>query len=218
MSGPLPLSSSRAGVVLPLLRDVGVPGLSDRELVERALLGEASALSGLYRRHVRAVSERVTRLLSRSGEAEDAVQDAFVAAFASLPKLGDRSRFGAWLMRIAVHQVHRRFRRRRLLARFGLDRGTDDALLEQVADPGLGPEQRLQLARLDQALAELPAELRLAWMLRFVEGCELIDAADQCGCSLATLKRRLSRADVRLRGALDAARTPPLGLWAPGDG
>jgi DNA-directed RNA polymerase specialized sigma24 family protein len=36
-------------------------------------------------------------------------------------------------------------------------------------------------------------------MLRYVEGCELADAAAQCGCSLATLKRRIQRADARLR-------------------
>jgi RNA polymerase sigma-70 factor (ECF subfamily) len=171
----------------------------DRDLVERALAGEPLAQQLLYRRHVHAVTERVTRLLARSGEAEDVVQDAFVDAFAALPMLEDRSRFEPWLMRIAVHQVHRRFRRRRLLARLGLDRGCDDARLENIADPRLDPEQRLQLRRLDVELGRLPVALRLAWMLRYVEGCELTDAAAQCGCSVATLKRRIQRADARLR-------------------
>jgi RNA polymerase sigma-70 factor (ECF subfamily) len=148
------------------------------------------------------VTERVTRLLARSGEAEDVVQDAFVEAFADLAMLDDPARFGAWLMGIAVHQVHRRFRRRRLLARLGLDRGSDDARLENIADPGLDPDRRLQLRRLDAELARLPVPLRLAWMLRYVEGCELSDAAAQCRCSLATLKRRIQRADTRLRARL----------------
>jgi len=148
---------------------------------------------------VQLVSERVTRLLARSAEAEDVVQDAFVAAFADLPRLADRSRFAPWLMRIALHQTQRRFRRRRLLARLGLDRGSDDARLEQVADPGLTPDQRLQLRRLDRALARLPVELRLAWMLRHVEGCELSEIAEHCTCSLATVKRRIARADTRLK-------------------
>jgi RNA polymerase sigma-70 factor (ECF subfamily) len=190
--------NARDAVVLPLQREA--PGSrSDRDLVERALAGEQLALQLLYRRHVQLVSERVTRLLARSAEAEDVVQDAFVAAFADLPRLADRSRFAPWLMRIALHQTQRRFRRRRLLARLGLDRGSDDARLEQVADPGLTPDQRLQLRRLDRALARLPVELRLAWMLRHVEGCELSEIAEHCTCSLATVKRRIARADTRLK-------------------
>ena len=190
--------NARDAVVLPLQREVA-HARSDRELVERALGGEQLALQLLYRRHVQLVSERVTRLLARSAEAEDVVQDAFVAAFADLPRLADRSRFAPWLMRIALHQTQRRFRRRRLLARLGLDRGSDDARLEQVADPGLTPDQRLQLRRLDRALARLPVELRLAWMLRHVEGCELSEIAEHCTCSLATVKRRIARADTRLK-------------------
>jgi RNA polymerase sigma-70 factor (ECF subfamily) len=188
----------RDAVVLPLQRDPDSLPL-DRDLVERALGGEQLALQLLYRRHVRIVTERVTRLLARSAEAEDVVQDAFVAAFADLAQLTDRSRFAGWLMRIALHQTQRRFRRRRLLARLGLDRGSDDARLEQVADPALSPEQRLQLGRLDRALARLPVELRLPWMLRHVEGCELNEIADQCACSLATVKRRITRADAKLK-------------------
>jgi RNA polymerase sigma-70 factor (ECF subfamily) len=189
---------ARDAVVLPLQRDASALLPSDRELVERALGGEQLALQLLYRRHVQQVSERVTRLLSRTAEAEDVVQDAFVAAFTDLAQLSDRSRFGAWLMRIAVHQTQRRFRRRRLLARLGLDRGSDDARLEQVADPALPLDRRLQLARLDRALGALPPELRMAWMLRYVEGCELNEIAEASGCSLATVKRRIARADALL--------------------
>jgi RNA polymerase sigma-70 factor (ECF subfamily) len=196
--------SARDAVVLPLQRDDGVVLPSDRELVERALSGEQLALQLLYRRHVQHISERVTRLLSRTAEAEDVVQDAFVAAFSDLAQLSDRSRFGGWLMRIAVHQAQRRFRRRRLLARLGLDRGSDDARLEQVADPALPPDQRLQLARLDRALCNLPSELRLAWMLRYVEGCGLSEIAETSGCSLATVKRRIARADARLERTITA--------------
>jgi RNA polymerase sigma-70 factor (ECF subfamily) len=199
----------RDAVVLPLQREPGNELPPDRELVERALGGEALALQLLYRRHVRPVAERVTRLLGRSGEAEDVVQDAFVEAFHSLAGLRDRGRFAPWLMSIAVHQVHRRFRRRRLLSRLGLDRGSDDARLESVVDPGLGPEKRLELARLDTLLGRLPPDLRLAWMLRYVEGCELTEAAEQCRCSLATLKRRLRRADERLRPLIDELPSTP---------
>lgn len=193
---------SSSATVLPLLRPGGDGLPSDADLVARALVGERFAFQLLYRRHVTSIAERVTRLLARSGEAEDVVQDAFVAAFRDLRQLSEPMRFGHWLMGIAVHQAHRRFRRRRLLARFGLDRGVDDARLEQVVDPAAAPDVRLELARLDGALGRLPAEPRLAWMLRYVEGCGLEELAEQCGCSLATAKRRIARADERLRAEL----------------
>lgn len=194
--------TSNAAAVLSLPRGGVVPGPLDGELVERALGGEQFALQLLYRRHVSALTERVTLLLSRSAEAEDVVQDAFIAAFRDLGQLGDRTRFAAWLARIAVHQVHRRFRRRRLLARLGLDRGVDDARLESVVDPSASPEIRADLGRLDDALGRLPVAPRLAWMLRYVEGCSLKELAEQCGCSLATAKRRIAQADVALRAQL----------------
>lgn len=192
----------RKAVVLALPRPAPAEGLTDGELVARARAGERTALQLLYRRHVVPLTDRVTRLLARTGEAEDVVQDAFVAAFAELSRLSDPARFGPWLMRIAVHQAQRRFRRRRLLARLGLDHGQDDARLELVAAPGLSAEQRLQLGRLDHALSELAVPLRLAWMLRYVEGCELAEVADQCRCSLATVKRRIAGADAQLRQQL----------------
>jgi RNA polymerase sigma-70 factor (ECF subfamily) len=176
----------------------------DAELVARAIDGERLALHLLYSRHVCAVAERVTRLLARSVEAEDVVQDAFIAAFRDLPQLAERDRFAPWLMSIAVRQAHRRFRRRRLLARFGLDQGADDAQLAQVADPAASPEQRAELARLDRKLARLPAAQRLAWMLRHVEGCTLDEVAEQCGCSLASAKRWLDKAERQLQAERDA--------------
>lgn len=196
--------SRREAVILALPHPAPAEGLSDAELVERARGGERIALQLLYRRHVLAVTERITRLLARSGEAEDVVQDAFVAAFAELERLSEPSRFGAWLMRIAIHQAQRRFRRRRLLERLGFDRGQDDARLEQVAAHELSAEERLQLGRLDRALSGLAVPLRLAWMLRHVEGCELTEVAEQCGCSLATAKRRITHADAQLKQQLHA--------------
>jgi len=206
MTRLLPIGPQQGAVVVPLPSAESSALPADGELVARALRDDRWALQLLYRRHVRRVAERVIRLLSRSAEAEDVVQDAFVSAFRDLATLADPSRFGPWLMRIAVRQVHRRFRRRRLLARLGLDRGADDARLEQIAGPTLEPELRLDLARLDDALLTLPTELRLAWMLRHVEGCELTELAEQCGCSLSTVKRRLTRAERHLRALLaDAA-------------
>jgi RNA polymerase sigma-70 factor (ECF subfamily) len=103
------------------------------------------------------------------------------------------------VVRIAVSLVHRRFRRRKLLRALGLDRGEDDAGLANLALPALDPERRADLARLDAALRRLPAPERVAFVLRHVEGYEHAEAAAVCDCSLATIKRRLQRAEDSVR-------------------
>jgi RNA polymerase sigma-70 factor, ECF subfamily len=183
---------------LPERASPNAPPPDDAELVRRALKGDRWAEEALYRRHVRAVAQLVTRLLARSQEAEDLVQDAFLTAFRDIAELRQADSFQSWLMRVAVRLVHRRFRRRRLLRALGLDREQDDATLSAQVDPAASPEVRAELARLDRVLGELPADQRVAWLLRVVEGYRLEHVASVCGCSLATAKRRIERARVRI--------------------
>jgi RNA polymerase sigma-70 factor (ECF subfamily) len=171
------------------------PTESDGELVRRARGGDRWAEEALYHRHVRLVTRVVLRLLARSAETEDIVQDAFLTALADLEKLRDDDAFGGWLMTIAVRQVRRRFRKRRLLRALGLDRGVDDYLLSQQVDPKAGPDIGAALAEVDRLLATLPSRPRVAWTLRHVEGYELREVARLCGCSLATAKRLIAQAD-----------------------
>ena len=191
---------------LPPRGPVIEPTESDGALVRRARGGDRWAEEALYRRHVRPVTRLVLRLLARREEAEDVVQDAFVVALRDLPSLRDEDAFGGWLLRIAVHQVHRRFRKRRVLRLLGLDRGVDDVTLASQADGAASPEQRTLLRELDAFLGTLPPRVRIAWVLRHVEGHELKDVARVAGCSLATAKRILVRADEALSRHLNDER------------
>jgi RNA polymerase sigma-70 factor, ECF subfamily len=181
------------------------PTETDGELVRRARGGDKWAEEALYDRHVRPVTRLSLRLLGRSAEAEDVVQDAFIIALSSLDKLKDEEAFGGWLRTIAVHQVRRRFRKRALLRTLGLDRGTDDITLAEQADQAASPEVRATLAEIDAVLERLPAKVRVAWVLRCVEGHELTEAATLCGCSLATVKRLIGRAQQTIAEHLAVA-------------
>jgi RNA polymerase sigma-70 factor (ECF subfamily) len=172
---------------------------TDAELVERAVGGDRWSREVLYRRHAGYLLGLSARLLSSRGDAEEIVQDAFIAGFEKLDTLRDPAALRVWLGQIVVNLVRHRLRRLRLLRVLGLDRGADDATLEALAAPGVHPEASAELALLDRALGRLRADLRIAWMLRHVEGLELTEAASVCGCSLATLKRRLVEADVVVR-------------------
>jgi RNA polymerase sigma-70 factor (ECF subfamily) len=170
--------------------------LGDEELVRRALAGDRWGREMLYRRHAGSLLAMTIRLLANRGEAEEIVQDTFVTAFEQLGTLRDPGAVRGWLGQIAVNLVRRRFRRGRLLRFLGLDRGADDATLESLADPGVSTDQRAELAFVDRLLRGMKPALRLAWMLRRVDGLELGEVASLCECSLATIKRRITEADA----------------------
>jgi RNA polymerase sigma-70 factor (ECF subfamily) len=170
----------------------------DAELVARARSNDRSAEELLYRMHVESVAGLAMRLLGRSSDAEDVVQDAFVTAFTRMDQLRDGALFRPWLLRITVHEVHRRYRRRKLLRTLGLDRGQDDVSLAALAAPNVETDRRAELAALDRVLGRLPARERIVWMLRNVEGQELAEIAVACEASVASIKRWIGRADQRI--------------------
>lgn len=175
------------------------PQISDEELVARLVDGDVWAQEALYRRYVRLVWGTALRLVGSRADAEDVVQDTFTAALHDLPGLERGGALRSWLMQIAVHQAHRRFRRRSVLRKLGLDRSLDDASLSALVHPAASPETLAELSRIDRALKHLRAEERFAWILRYVDGHTLEEAATACRCSLATLKRRLAKANACLQ-------------------
>lgn len=168
------------------------------DLILRAQEGSALAQGQLFARHARELLPMLTRLLASTADAEDALQDTFIEAFAALSDLRQPEAFAGWLRKIAVHQAHRRFRRRRLLGMLGLDRHVPDATLAELAHDELAPDQRVELARIDAVLQRAPGRERAAWVLRHVEGHELTEVASLCDCSLATVKRWIAATQARI--------------------
>jgi RNA polymerase sigma-70 factor (ECF subfamily) len=183
--------------------------LADAELVARALEGDRWSRDVLYRRHVHYLLAIATRLLRNGSEGEEVVQDAFVVGFEQLATLRDPAAIRSWLARIAVSLVRRRLRRQRLLRFLGLDRGLDDGTLENLASATIRPDDRAELALADRVLASLPADRRIAWMLRRVEGLPLAEVASACECSLATAKRRIAAADAAMARHVAFAEEAP---------
>jgi RNA polymerase sigma-70 factor (ECF subfamily) len=179
---------------------------SDRTLVERATSGDRWAEEAIYRRYVHRVGGVVARLLRHGPDVEDAMQDTFVEAFRDLSKLRDPDHLERWLVRIAVHQAHRRFRRRRLRRLLGLDRSLDDEPLALQAHSGASQEAVAELALLDRVLDRMNVRDRTAWVLRRLLDYPLAEVSQLCNCSLATAKRRVGRAGELVDAHLDELR------------
>lgn len=178
----------------------------DQRLVRAIRSGNRAAEEQLYRAHGASVLHLATRLLRCSEDARDVLQDTFVIAITELDALRDPNMVRSWLHTICVRQVQRRFRKRRLLRALGLDRGTENAKLEHLAAPGLGPEARAELRVYDRALDTLPTAEKIAWTLRRVEGFSLEELANACKCSLATAKRRIATADALIERLREGRR------------
>jgi RNA polymerase sigma-70 factor (ECF subfamily) len=186
-----------ADLRFPVRLPLGSARPVDAEHVQRALEGNAWAEEALYRRYAELVLGTAKRLLGSPDEAADVAQDSFLTAFEKLGTLRDASTFKTWLMQIAVRNVHRRFRRRRILRWFGLD-DMEEGSLEAFASTDAPLEVRADLGTLGVVLSKLPPAIRLPWMLRHVEGHELTEVAALCNCSLATAKRRIVAAESRV--------------------
>jgi RNA polymerase sigma-70 factor (ECF subfamily) len=172
--------------------------VSDAELVARALDGDRWSRDVLYRRHAHYLLAISMRLLANRSEGEEVVQDTFIVGFEQLGRLREPAALRGWLAQIAVSLVRRRLRRDRLLHLLGIDQSTHDATLAALASPALRGDDRAELALVDRLLRRMPANLRIAWMLRRVEGLPLAEVASACACSLATAKRRVATVDAEV--------------------
>jgi len=172
-------------------------GPSDEALVTRARRRDPAAFEGLYRRHAAFALNLAVHIQGTTADVEDIVHDAFVRAHERLPELRDATLFRSWLGSIVVRLVRTRLRRRRPLTVLGLA-GHEPVDLESVASPAADPEARALLAQVYALLQTMPADDRIAWTLRHVERHGLDGVAALTGCSLATAKRRIQRAQSYL--------------------
>lgn len=170
-------------------------------VVARARDGDARAFEQLVRCHQRAMYAVALRILGNPADAEEAAQDGFVAAWRRLPQFRSDARFSTWLYRIVVNQAVSELRRRARRAGTSVDLSDIDASDQPVAlntDPYQRSEASALLAELRAALAALPTDLRVCWVLREVENCSYEEVATIVGVSLDTARGRIYRARRRL--------------------
>jgi RNA polymerase sigma-70 factor, ECF subfamily len=182
----------------PLTRSGAGP--TDAALVLAARAGELWAQEALFQRYARLVLALAQRILAGRDDADDLAQDAFVHAFTRLDTLQNPQAFHAWLRSIVVRTASKRLRRQRLLTRLGIRRSEPiepDTVISAEAPPDVAAELRSVYSLVER----LPAEERVALVLRRVEGMELLEIAEEMKLSLATVKRRLAAAEGRLERA-----------------
>jgi len=174
----------------------------DAALVERSLEGDEHAFAELVRRYQRPVWRTVYRILGRSSEVEDAMQEVFLRAYLSLDRFDRSCRFEPWIVRIAVNHCidqlrRRKARRYRLWSE--LDEDQQRRLMESLTSNGdfdgmleRQPEVYEKIAF--DLVDRLKPAYRVAFILKEVEGRSYADLAATMGTTELAARVRVSRA------------------------
>lgn len=177
-------------------------------LLEGLKRSEPGAQATFFDAYEPAVRRVLARILGMGDELCDALQECFFRAFRSIDAVEDPKALKSWAMRVAVNvaldQLRQR-RRRRWLVLVGSDTWREPSV------PTASNELRAVLRATYRVLDRLPDDERVVFALRRIDGMELADVARVCGVSLATVKRRLSRAEDRFFSL--ARRRPELVEW-----
>lgn len=177
--------------------------MDQRSLVERARQGDHDAFAVLVRGSA-ARLDAAARLILRDRElASDAVQEAYIRAWRSLPGLRDPDRFDGWLHRLLVRSCIDSLRHRKA-------RPTEVELQPvdgpSIADPALDVVER---ELIDDALRRLDPEWRAVVVLHYFLGMTLPEAASILGIPLGTAKSRLHRSLGLMRLAISTEVAAP---------
>jgi RNA polymerase sigma-70 factor (ECF subfamily) len=208
--GPWPFKTQEADLAAEPPRQTPP---TDLELLHRAQGQDFAAFEELVTRYEKRIYVLAMGLLRQHQDAENVVQETFLALLEHLQDFREEASVSTWILRIATNQALKVLRKRRGLPTVPLEPersgGESYAALphpEFIARWRENPEDlavRAEVRRLlDGALAELDEKYRLVFLLRDVEGLSVRETAEALGLSEANVKVRLLRARLLLRERL----------------
>lgn len=189
---------------------------TDRLLVERVQAGDKQAFGLLVVKYQRRLGRLIGRMVKDPAEVEDLVQDSFIRAYRALPNFRNDSAFYTWLYRIGVNTTKNWLMAhgRRALTSSAMDNeeaeSYDEGDLLRTTDT---PEHLLMTRQIgdtvNQAVADLPEDLRTAITLREIDGLTYEEIAEVMACPVGTVRSRIFRAreavSAKLKPLLDTA-------------
>jgi RNA polymerase sigma-70 factor (ECF subfamily) len=195
------------------------PNADEHDLLVRARRRDKAAIRTIVRQNNRRLFRVARSILRDDGEAEDAVQEAYVRAFSHLGDFEEKSKLSTWLTRIVVNEALGRLRRRR--------RDPDPADIDSIvavtddnvvpfplAGPQLDPERAMAQTEihsmLEKAIDALPEAYRVVLVARVIEEMSIEETADLFKLRPETVKTRLHRARALLRQDMEQKFGPLL--------
>ena len=182
------------------------PPWTDEQVIARVLAGDAQLFELLMRRHNERVYRAVRSILRDETETEDAMQAAYLHAYAHLRDFESRSAFATWLTRIAIHEALGRKRKNLRSVTVSGDQEVEMVSLQRDPEERAQDEEHRQLLR--RAIDSLPEHFRTVFVLRQVQELSIEETARCLELRPETVKTRLHRARNLLKRYLldDAVR------------
>jgi RNA polymerase sigma-70 factor, ECF subfamily len=181
---------------------------SDETAVARVRAGDVDAFRVLVERHSRPLFRLAFRMTGNEQDAEDLVQESLMRAYRQIGKFDDRASFATWLYRITVNcslDLLRARKRRSEVSGPGVAE-TDDPV-QSLPAPDPTPDRTAMSAeargRIADAMKELSAAEKTAFVLRHFEGMCIDDVSRVLGCQPGAARHAVFRAVQKLRRALE---------------
>jgi RNA polymerase sigma-70 factor (ECF subfamily) len=203
-----PASGIDAGGRLYSMSEKVRPAQSDADLIAGCLRGEGWATAALWERTYPLVHRILCRAVGPGQEVDDLLQEVFIRFFRKLPTLRDPGALRGFVLSIVTRVVQSELRARWIKRWLRL---SDDGALPEQAGDDVDHEARQALARFYAILDGLGPKHRTVFVLRCIEGLELVEVAQAVGVSLATIKRWLPRITRRVYAL--AQRDPGLAAY-----
>jgi RNA polymerase sigma-70 factor, ECF subfamily len=189
---PKPLSDQASADASGAVVALTLPISDDFDLVTGVIERNPKAVAQLYDRYAGLVRSVLIHVLGSARDVEDVTQDTFLTIVGRCSTLRDPSTLRSFVVSVAIRVARNELRKRALRRFVGMSRISPPPVV-----PSHDPEARQRVRRVYEMLEKLDTDARIAFVLRHVESYELTEGAEVCGCSLATFKRRLSRAEKR---------------------
>jgi len=172
--------------------------MRQEELVAMCKRGDPRAYTGLYNEHAAAVYSTILRIIAHTGEAEDILQESFVAAFQGIAGFKETSGFRAWVKRIAINKSIDQVRKRKI--RF-VELEPEWAIGEEedrVDDAGF----ELTMEAVTNAIDGLPEGYRTIFSLYAIENIPQAEIAKMLGLENTTVRTQYHRAKHKILNVL----------------
>ncbi|MCP4604778.1 MAG: RNA polymerase sigma factor [Proteobacteria bacterium] len=180
----------------------------DATLIEGMKAKHPAAFRAFYHRHVSLVYAVLLRTLGSDDDLDILISDVFFNAFEGIHNIKQIDRVPSWLSAIAVNTARDTIKYRK---RFRWLRFLDPARMPESKGGAPNLSEREAVAEVYRVLDTLSVDNRIAFTLRYMHEMELTEVAAVCGVSLATIKRRLSRARKQFLAL--AKKQPALRQW-----
>ncbi len=164
-------------------------------LIEQCKNGDKSAQFAVYKQYYKAMYNTALRIVNDSFEAEDIMQESFLAAFTKLDSFSGKVTFGAWLKRIVINNSITALKKSKRLDTVPIDKVT----ISNVENEGSQDYNSISPSDILNKIKQLKSNYKIALTLNLIEGYDYEEIAQIMEISYQNSRTTISRAKNKLR-------------------